>query len=644
MKKLSIFLLIFSMILSSITSAYSQPKKAGWWKTGTATIQGQVTNSVTNQAISGAAVKAGRYRVTTDTNGNYIIKNIKVWFWGRIYRVKASANGYYSGHRWIYVRKDKTYTLNFKLRPRKPLILVKIDSPEDNSYIRGTSSDVLVAWQGRAGIIDLYLDDSLAGSYRTWRWWHRAGNHTFNINISSQEDGEHKLKAIAYRSHKRRGYKAESKEITFILDNTSSVISDISPANDALINDNQPEISAVLSDATSGIDKETVILKLDDAEVTAIYDEITGKLSYTPETALEDGSHTISIEVKDRAGNEATASSTFRVETDTTPPSITDLSPKDASTIYYTTPTISAKYSDDKSGIDKTTVKILVNAVDVTASSTITDEDISYAVPDGKLTEGGVTVNIEAKDNAGNLAAKEFGFEIKILTAEEALELVKINHDKIQDMKATLEGKSTYKSQPYGKGVYADYWYKYPDNKKTKHYTSSARNEVESISILADTALHYINPSKNIRQTVDILEGKEVTKQDLANANPIDNLDSFINANDVTRISNDKWLYLIEATPKEENSHYNKISLYIDTSHSLLQKTELYKDNNLKQITEISSCEDLDGIYVASETKKIPVLEDDSGDTSLDFITTLTYSNIEINTGIPDSEFDPEQQ
>ncbi len=528
-------------------------------------------------------------------------------------------------------------------KPKSPLILVNITSPENNSYVKETNLDVSVTWEGRVGIIDLYLDDSLAASYRTWHWWHSAGDHTFKIELAGQQDGERKLKVIAYRSHMRKGYKSGSKGIIFILDNTPPVISDISPANDALINNNQPEISAVLSDVTSRIDKETIVLKLDDAEVTAAYDEITGELSYTPATALEDGTHAILIEVKDRAGNEASAASTFRVETDTTPPNITDLSPKDASTIYYTTPTISAKYSDDKSGIDKTTVKMLVNAVDVTASSTITEEGISYT-PEAGITEGGVTVSIEVKDNAGNLAAKEFGFEIKVLTAEEALELVKINHDKIQDMKATLEGKSTYKSQPYGKGVYADYWYKYPDKKKTKYYTSSARDEVDNISILADTALHYINPSKNIRQTVDILEGKGITKQDLANANPIDNLDSFINANDVVTISNDKGLYLIEATPKEESSHYNKIYLYIDSSHSLLQKTELYKGNNLKQITEITSCEELDGIYVASETIKIPVLEDDNGDTSLDFITTLTYSSIEINTGIPDSEFDPEQQ
>ncbi|MDO9465206.1 MAG: Ig-like domain-containing protein [bacterium] len=412
MKKLSVFLLIFSIILGSITPAYSWP----WSKNRkpvpikTATIQGRVTDSLTNQAISGAAVQAGSYRATTNASGNYSIKNIKVWFWGRIYRVKAEVNGYYSSSRWIYVRKGRTYTLNFRLRPKKPLILVNITSPEDNSYIRGTSLDVNVSWEGRAGIIDLYLDDSLAGSYRTWRWWHRSGNHTFNIDLSSQEDGEHKLKAIAYRSHRRRGYKAESKEITFILDNTSPAISDISPADNALLNNNQPEISAVLEDATSGIDKETIILKLDDVEVAASYDEITGKISYTPSIVLEDGTHTISIEVKDNAGNKASATSAFTV--DATPPVITNLQPEDGSTIEEPKPTISAEYLDSLSGIDVSSVNLLLDGEDVTGNATVTDTKITCA-PAQDLESGEHTVALEIKDIAGNTAIKTWTFTVE---------------------------------------------------------------------------------------------------------------------------------------------------------------------------------------------------------------------------------------
>ncbi|MCK4401359.1 carboxypeptidase regulatory-like domain-containing protein [bacterium] len=103
MKKLSVFLLIFSIILSNVTPAYS-------WsgKTRTATIQGRITNSATKQAISGVAVRAGRYRANTNASGKYVIKNVKVWFWGRVYRVKVSAKGYYTRSRWIYVRRGSS--------------------------------------------------------------------------------------------------------------------------------------------------------------------------------------------------------------------------------------------------------------------------------------------------------------------------------------------------------------------------------------------------------------------------------------------------------------------------------------------------------------------------------------------------------
>ncbi|MDO9463939.1 MAG: Ig-like domain-containing protein [bacterium] len=636
MKKLSIFLLIFSVILTSVTPAYSWP----WSRNRrplppkTATIQGRVTNSLTNQAISGAAVRAGSYRASTNANGQYVIKNINVWFWGRIYRVSASANGYYSSSKWIYVRAGRTYTLNFRLRPKKPLILVKITSPEDNSYISGSSLDVKVAWQGRAGIIDLYLDNSLAGSYRTWRWWHRTGIHTFKIDISVQQDGEHKLKAIAYRSHMRKGYKAESKEITFVLDNTSPVISALLPEDNALINNNQPEISAVLSDATSGIGKETIILKLDDAEVTSAYDEVTGELSYTPETALEDGIHTVSIEVKDRAENEASASSTFRVETDTTPPSITDLSPKDASTIYYTTPKISVKYSDDKSGIDKTTVKMLVNAVDVTASSIITDEGISYK-PTEELTEGGVTVNIEVKDKAGNLATKEFSFEIKILTAEDLLQAVKNNHDSITSMKTDYTVESLLNSEPVLETQYVRCFYKDPSKTKLYTYEDSDMTNKLSILIMDDTSIYDVDPNTGDIDEVNTFEAEGLGIEFEAYGDT----ELFFESHDVTSETIDGMSGIgeITAVPENANDTYSKIKLKIDYPKEIIVGMSFY-DNDDEYISgfEVVEAVEIDGIWVPKKVIETPALEG--------MQVIQTYSNIEINVDIPNDAFDPGKQ
>ena len=732
MKKLSIFLLIFSMILSSVSPAYSGPKKAR-----TATIQGRITNSVTNQAISRVAVRAGRYRASTNASGNYVIKNVKVWFWGRVYRVRVSAKGYYSRSRWIYVRRGKTRTLNFRLKPRittatikgkitdrktnkpisdvqvqardwrnrhryeastdssgnyviknvytgfwrniyritarkkgyrtqrrwvyvragrtyirnfrlipiKPPLVVEIISPKNNSYINGSSLDVLVKWQGRSRRIDLYLDDSLAESYRIWRWWYRSGNHTFKVDLSSQEDGEHKLRIIAYRSHRRRGYKAESKEITFILDNTSPLISDISPENNALINNNLPEISSILSDATSEIDKETIVLKIDDSKVTPTYDEITGKLSYIPETALTDGSYTIYIGVKDKAGNEASAISTFRVETDTTPPSITDLSPKDASTIYYSTPTISVKYSDDKSGIDKTTVKILVNAADVTAESTITDEGISYT-PDAMITEGGVTVNIEVKDNAGNLATKEFSFDIKILTAEDLLQAVKNNYTLILDYKANMTLNSVYNGDPFGDTQYCKYYFKQSDTEKTVTFTDETMTVKREIIIINNYTLCNVNVETGEYESLNLLEQANVDTAQFSYMDIPYHGDLFKENNTSTceTIDGIAGIGKITAFPKVPNNLYSRLELEIDYRKGLITSTNVYnkdqetQEDMLIDTTEIIDSINIGDVWIPSKTKNIPHVKIGT------FYTIFEYTDIEVNTNIPEDEFDPEKQ
>ncbi|MCK5594592.1 carboxypeptidase regulatory-like domain-containing protein [bacterium] len=643
MKKLSIFLLVFSMILSSVTPAHSWPWSRSRRLPKTATIQGQVVDFITNQAVSGAAVRAGRYRASTNASGKYVIKNIMVWFWGRVYRVKASVKGYYTSSRWIYVRRGRTYTLNFRLRPRKPLILVKITSLKDNSYIRGTSLDVSVSWQGRVGIIDLYLDNDLAASYRTWRRWHRSGNHAFKIDLSAQQDGEHKLKAIAYRSHRRRGYKAESKEITFILDNTLPVISGMSPANDALINNNQPEISAVLSDVTSGIDKDTIILKFDDAEVIPAYDEATGKLSYTSIIVLEDGTHTISIAAQDKAGNEASAASTFRVETDTTPPDITDLSPKDASIIYYTTPTISAKYSDDKSGIDKTTVKILVNAVDVTASSTITDEGVSYA-PEAELTEGGITVSVEVKDNAGNLATEEFSFEIKILTVEDLLQAVANNYALLQDYQANTTITAMLNNESFGGVLYCKEYFKQPNKTKILTYKNEDRIELsdeEDIMIMLGQTYYSIDPITKEYQTLNITEQLGIDISQFNQMNLAYYVEDFKNNHNLTMQMLDgiKGIGEVTAIPKVPNNIYNKMVLDIDYEKGLVLKTEFLKDDVKQLSIEMTDYSQFDDIWFPVKMRKRPKIT--TGD---DFYSTIEYSDVLINQGIGDDIFDPEMQ
>ena len=60
-----------------------------------------------------------------------------------------------------------------------------------------------------------------------------------------------------------------------------------------------------LSDGTngSGIDPDTIELVVDSTRVAHTFDPLTGKLSYTPQYKYADGSHNVSVRVKDQADN-----------------------------------------------------------------------------------------------------------------------------------------------------------------------------------------------------------------------------------------------------------------------------------------------------------------------------------------------------
>lgn len=91
-------------------------------------------------------------------------------------------------------------------------------------------------------------------------------------------------------------------------------IINIQPPDSSDISNNTPIISANYSDS-SGIDTNSVVLLIDGINLSAsAYVTVTG-ISYTFESALEEGSHTGYLEVRDIYGNLAAASWSFSIET-----------------------------------------------------------------------------------------------------------------------------------------------------------------------------------------------------------------------------------------------------------------------------------------------------------------------------------------
>lgn len=97
--------------------------------------------------------------------------------------------------------------------------------------------------------------------------------------------------------------------------------------------------------------------------------------------------------------------------TDITAPDVTVVSPLPDSTVASANPAIQATFTDDVSGVDLTTVHLVLDGVDRTGESVVTPHGINFAPPQ-TLVQGFHHVEIFLSDLAGNLAQAEWGFTV----------------------------------------------------------------------------------------------------------------------------------------------------------------------------------------------------------------------------------------
>lgn len=128
--------------------------------------------------------------------------------------------------------------------------------------------------------------------------------------------------------------------LTEPIDKIPPVITNLQPPDQSITNNSQPTISADYSDY-SGINITSVLLFVNLLNVILNATITASNITYTPESAMIDGSHTIYLEVGDVNGNLATESWSFDI--DATPPgSINDLvisqTTSDSITLSWTAP------------------------------------------------------------------------------------------------------------------------------------------------------------------------------------------------------------------------------------------------------------------------------------------------------------------
>jgi len=171
------------------------------------------------------------------------------------------------------------------------------------------------------------------------------------------------------------------------------------PTASALITNNTPVITWSITDDDSGVNPDTIKLTIDSTAITSgITKTASGKgftCSYTPPSALADGSHTIKADASDYDGNTAAQKSvTFKI--DTVPPTLNVTAPANNLITNQAACTVTGNTNDVTSSPVTVTVKL--NSGTAAAVTVEADGTFSKSLT---LAEGLNTIIVVAKDGVG---------------------------------------------------------------------------------------------------------------------------------------------------------------------------------------------------------------------------------------------------
>ena len=186
-----------------------------------------------------------------------------------------------------------------------------------------------------------------------------------------------------------------------VKERVAPVITILSPSSGAYVsNSKQPVVFTITDeDGGSGVDLDSVVVKMDSAAVAASaisHSAITNGYSftYTPASALSDGSHTVEVSASDHDGNAATAkSNTFTV--DTVPPTLNVTAPTDG--LITNSSSVVVKGTTNDTTSSPVTITIKLNGADQGAV-TVSGGSFSKTLT---LAEGSNTIEVTATDAAG---------------------------------------------------------------------------------------------------------------------------------------------------------------------------------------------------------------------------------------------------
>ena len=187
-----------------------------------------------------------------------------------------------------------------------------------------------------------------------------------------------------------------------VKEKVAPVITILTPTSGAYVTNNKQTVTFNITDEAggSGVNLSSLVVKQDGTAVATSTIKSTAitngySVTYTPATALTDGSHTVTITVSDNDGNAATAKSTTYT-LDTVPPTLNITAPVNDMVTNMASLVVRGSTNDVSSS--PVTVKILLGSTDQGAVSVASDGTFSKTLT---LVEGSNTITVTATDAAG---------------------------------------------------------------------------------------------------------------------------------------------------------------------------------------------------------------------------------------------------
>lgn len=218
--------------------------------------------------------------------------------------------------------------------------------------------------------------------------------HYYGVTITATDDSGNQSVVSATSGDFQEDLRLVVKE------KVAPVITITSPTSGAHITNNKPKIQWTVTDADSGVNPDTISIKIDNGSTitSGITKTASGKnynCSYTPTTALGDGSHTVYINAKDHDGNAATQK-TVQFTVDTVAPTLNISSPTEGLKTNQSSLTVSGTTNDATSSPVTVTVKLNSGSAEQ-----VTVQSSGSFRKQITLANGENTIVITATDSAG---------------------------------------------------------------------------------------------------------------------------------------------------------------------------------------------------------------------------------------------------